>query len=83
MTTEHTVVLRLTEDQALVLFEWLARFNEEPTGDLRDRAEQFVLFDLENQLESMLVAPLRPDYEELLANARAMVRAAYGESDPG
>lgn len=65
--------LEISEDEALVLFEWLARHS---AGGLPfdDQAEQRVLWDLETQLESALVAPLRADYAERLAKARANVR---------
>ena len=72
------VDLTVDEHQALVLFEWLAKFNEKENGDLLGRAEQQVLFDLESQLESRLTAPLEPNYRELLEKAREAV--CNGES---
>lgn len=70
---EAAVTLGLTSDEALVLFEWLARFNN-GVGEFEDQAEQRVLWDLEAMLEKALVAPLRADYAELLATAREKVR---------
>lgn len=67
------VNLVLTPDEALVLFEWLARFNAIENA-FADQAEQRVLWDLESMLESALVAPLRPDYTALLSAARERVR---------
>ncbi|PSL02133.1 hypothetical protein CLV30_11188 [Haloactinopolyspora alba] len=69
------VKIRLSRDQALVLFDWLAR-----TGDadqpvaFEDQAEQRVLWDLEALLEGALVEPLRDDYRTTLGEARARVR---------
>ncbi len=67
------VGLKLDEHQALVLFEWLAKFNEKESGDLLGQAEQQVLFDLESQLESRLTAPFESNYHELLEKAREAV----------
>ncbi|MBU1444650.1 MAG: hypothetical protein KJ938_07500 [Actinobacteria bacterium] len=70
---EADVTLVLNGDEALVLFEWLARFNN-GSSDFEDQAEQRVLWDLEAMLEKALVAPLRADYADLLATARERVR---------
>lgn len=67
------VNLALTPDEALVLFEWLARFNA-TENEFADQAEQRVLWDLESMLESALIGPLRPDYTVLLSAARERVR---------
>jgi hypothetical protein len=70
------VKLELTNDEALVLYDWLARFNQRDSADFADQAEERVLFDLEAMLEKTLVAPLQSNYAELLARARATVRDA-------
>jgi hypothetical protein len=74
MGDEKRVVLELTPDQALVLFEWLAKFNQQENVQFEDQAEQRVLFDLESMLERTLTAPLDPNYKRLLATARDRVR---------
>ena len=68
------VKIELTSDAALVLYDWLTRFNQRVDTDFADQAEERVLFDLEAMLEKALVAPLQPDYADLLAQARAHVR---------
>jgi hypothetical protein len=68
------VALGLSREEALVLFEWLHRFNKGEGHEFADQAEQRVLWDIEAMLESELVEPLDPKYEELLASARAKVR---------
>lgn len=75
MTTmaKGKVALNLSREEALVLFEWLHRFNSEDQT-FEDQAEQRVLWDIEAMLESELVEPLDPKYAELLAAARARVR---------
>ena len=69
------ISLGLSRDQALVLFEWLARTvaREQPAA-FEDQAEQRVLWDLEAALEKHLVEPLKSDYRELLEAARRRVR---------
>src|SRR4051794_27013887 len=74
LSMTDAVVLQLTADEALVVFEWLSRFNESGDGTFRDQAEQRVLWDIEASLESTLVAPLDPHYDRLLAEARGRVR---------
>lgn len=65
----------LSRDEALVLFEWLARTGaDEQPAVFEDQAEQRVLWDLEAVLEKHLTEPLRSDYRELLEAARARVR---------
>jgi hypothetical protein len=74
MVKEARVALELTVDEALVLFEWLSRFNQNENVAFEDAAEQRVLFDLESKLESSLTVPLEPNYKEQLAEARGRVR---------
>jgi hypothetical protein len=76
MATED-VSVKLSPDQALVLYEWLVRANATETTNTEDQAEQRVLWDLEATLESQLTAPFNPDYRERLEAARARIR------DPG
>ena len=68
------VKIELTSDAALVLYDWLMRFNQRVDTDCADQAEERVLFDLEALLEKALVAPLPSDYAALLVQARAHVR---------
>ncbi|MGH8058911.1 MAG: hypothetical protein ACREOH_17015 [Candidatus Entotheonellia bacterium] len=68
------VKIELTSDEALVLYDWLTRFNQRADPDIADQAEERVLFDVEAMLEKALVAPLQSDYPALLAQARSNVR---------
>jgi len=63
------VKIELTRDAALVLYDWLARFNQRADTDFADQAEECVLFDLEAMLEKALVAPLQADYAALVAQS--------------
>jgi hypothetical protein len=72
------VSVHLSRDQALVLFDWLARTGEagEPAGFV-DQAEQRVLWDIEATLETLLVEPLAADYSAKLETARDRVRDTH------
>jgi hypothetical protein len=72
--TNDKVTLEISREEALVFFEWLARFNKAEDVAFADQAEQRVLWDIEAMLESALVEPFDPKYDELLEAARAKVR---------
>ena len=67
--------LRITlgADEALVLFELLARYEHDGRLAVGDPAEEVVLTRLLGHLERHLVAPLDARYTALLAAARARV----------
>ncbi len=75
---EPNISVKLSQAEALVLFDWLARFNKTGRSDIEDQAEQRVLWDLEAMLEAVLVEPLESSYDDLLAAARAKVRDREG-----
>jgi hypothetical protein len=68
-----TVRIELSQDQALVLFEFLARFDAAQGTMPLDSAAQKVLWVVEAALEKILVAPLAKDYDRLLQEARERV----------
>ncbi|MBC8045135.1 MAG: hypothetical protein IAF08_16975 [Rhizobacter sp.] len=69
------ILIDLSSDEALVLLDWLYRFNEREHPSLfQDQAEQRVLWDLECVLEKLSVEIFKPDYEGLVAKAREKVR---------
>jgi len=71
MTEKQKINLTITDNEALVLFEFLARFNQSEHADIfEDQAEQKILWILEGQLEKQLVEPFRPDYKDLIREAR-------------
>lgn len=63
----------MSPDEALVLFEWLARENERDALPFDHPAEQRVLWDIEAILEAKLLVPFKPDYGELVRKAREAV----------
>jgi hypothetical protein len=74
---QDDVRISLTQDEALVLFEWLSRIDEQ-TNDFRDlvedQAEQRALWNLSCLLERELVQPFSANYAELVEQARSRLR---------
>ncbi len=70
--------LELTDDQALVLLEWLARLEALAEPPYEHPAEQQVVWEIEAQLDRVLVEPFKPDYQQLVAAVRARVAVAGG-----
>ena len=72
------MVIELSADEALVLFELLQRFSETEVLSIEDKAEERALWNVCCLLEGQLVEPFATDYSSLLASARARLR---GTSD--
>ncbi len=68
------IAIELTNKEALVLFEFLRRSDDEGICSFADQAEQRVLWDVKAILEKQLVEILSPDYDRLLQEARDQVR---------
>ncbi len=74
MASEDRMTLELSHDEALVLLDWVQRFNTGGNAAFEDQAEQRVLWDLECRLESKLAEVFDPNYRELVVAARVRVR---------
>jgi hypothetical protein len=74
MSLPEKIVVELTRQEALVLFEFLRRCDDEEKYAFADQAEQRVLWDLECALQPQLVEVFSPDYKELLRTAWAEIR---------
>jgi hypothetical protein len=72
----NEVKLGFSRSEALVLFEFLSRFSEQKSLQIRDQAEQRVLWDMQAELERILAEPLSQDYAANLQKAREEVRDA-------
>lgn len=68
------VDLALSNDEALVFFEFLRRFLDTDRLIIEDQAEQQTLLRLQGMLESRLVEVLMPNYHELVQQARDRLR---------
>lgn len=67
------IALKLTRQEAIVFFEWLAVFDTLGAKAVRHRSEEKVFWKLHGQLESTLSEPFAANYSEILAEARRLV----------
>jgi hypothetical protein len=81
--SEETVTLTLTPDQALVLFEFFARFQDTDRLAFAHVAEYLALTRIAAQIDKAVVAMFDPEYTELLAAARDRVSAGHDAEYPG
>jgi hypothetical protein len=71
----RNIALELSEEEAIVLLEWLHNFNEEERPTLfQDQAEERILFDLEAELEKVVSNTFDSNYQEVLLKARQKLR---------
>jgi hypothetical protein len=71
----NKVTITLTKDEALVLFDFLARFNQADHKSIfEDQAEQKTLLIIEGQLEKTLVEPFLPNYLDIIKQSRDNIR---------
>ena len=75
MNEEPNIKISITKDEALVLFEFLVRFNKTVRSEIfDDQAEQKTLWILEAQLEKQLLEPFKSDYIQIITEARKRIR---------
>jgi hypothetical protein len=75
VNVDKSLNLTISKDEALVLFDFLERFNETEQSEVfEDQAEQKTLWILEGQLEKQLVEPFNPDYKDIIKEARNKIR---------
>jgi len=73
--SEQKVNIELKKEEAIVLFDFLGRFNEiKDSNRFEDQAEERVLWNIECILEKELSEPFRADYQEIIKKARENVR---------
>lgn len=72
--SDENVQIEITNDEALVLFELLARYSETGTLEVVDKAEKRALWNLCCVLEKILIEPFYSDYLELIKAARDRLR---------
>jgi hypothetical protein len=73
--SEYT--LKISEDEALVLFAYFSRIDETDDLSFRHPAEYVVLQRLAGQIDKTTSAMFKPDYTQLLAAARERVAAGF------
>lgn len=68
--------IELNDAETLVLYDWLKRISEDDEY-FEDISEQEVLWTIEAQMDKFLVEPFKPNYVEIIAEARKQVRNNY------
>ena len=72
--SQKKIHIDLTNDEALVLFEFLSRYSKNEQLKIEHQAEQRVLWNLEAILEKALVEPFKKDCAQLVLEARERVK---------
>jgi hypothetical protein len=77
------VQLKLSADEALVLFEWLSKREDDGALEplIEHWSEQLVLWSLLGQLQKSLAEPFDPNYAQLIAAARERLVAGIAPED--
>ena len=73
------VALTLSRNEALVLYDFLARFEDSDTLSIQDQAESRVLWNICSDLERSIAELLTADYFALLQEARDKIRDSTSE----
>jgi hypothetical protein len=74
LVMDEEIKITLSNEEALVLFEFLSRWSDTDKFDLMDQSEQRVLWNILSDLETTLAEPISKNYHDLLALARNKVR---------
>jgi hypothetical protein len=72
---EKPITLTVGRDEALVLFELLAGFSNQPALEVSDAAERLALVRLHGALEKTLVEPFMENYRVMIDEARSRLTA--------
>jgi hypothetical protein len=80
---KNDVNIALSNDEALVLFEFFARFENTNELTFKHASEYLAFSKISAQLDKSLVEVLRPDYPELLNSARKKVASGFEGMVPG
>jgi len=72
----ENIEISLSKDEALVLFEFLARFSTSDKLEIVDQAEERALWNIEALLEKILVEPFSENWTSIIAEARRRLRDA-------
>jgi hypothetical protein len=77
------ILLRVSHDEALVLFEMLSRFRETNKLWLAHNAEFLALSEISAQLDKALVEPFQKNYMQLLGDAQNRLAEGFEGLAPG
>ncbi|MFE3869602.1 hypothetical protein ACFX5F_00005 [Flavobacterium sp. ZS1P70] len=63
--------IKLTKNEALILFDFLSRFNQSENNEIfEDKAEQKIFWTIGALLEKQLTEPFLPNYKDIISEAR-------------
>jgi hypothetical protein len=79
----ENITITLSPDEALVLFEFFARFEDNDEFRLRHNAEFLAFSRISGQLDKALITPFQSAYPELLKAAQDRVAVGYEGVAPG
>ncbi len=74
MANQTEMLIPVTQDEAIVLFEFLQRYSGSNKLTIDDQAEQRALWNLCCTFEKFLTAPFEKNYSEILEEARKRLR---------
>lgn len=72
--TMEEVTLKVTKDEALVLFDFLSRFSNEDKLSIQDQAEERALWNLTCVFEKQLAEPFDKNWPHIIEAARNRLR---------
>lgn len=78
---EGEIVISLSQDEALVFFEWISHADEKNLFRFQHESEEKVVWKIEGQLEKKLTKPFEKEYLAQLEKARDKVQSQG--IDPG
>ena len=73
---EEDVVITLKKEEALVLFEYITKFNNE-NKNKSCNSDTYALWSLENALEEKLAEPFLENYDKIILEARKKLVEFY------
>ncbi len=73
--------IELTNNEALVLIDFLLRFRDKEKLSIEDEAEEQILWDICAMLETEVPELLDKDYKDLLSKARKIIKSGNEITD--
>ena len=75
--------LEISEDEAVILFDFFSRFDETDELKIENPAEYAVLARISAQIDKTTTAMFDPAYKTILADARRRLSYGVGNTWPG
>ena len=75
--------LEITEDEAIVLFEFFERFGDTDKLEFEHPSEYIALMKVSGQIDKTTAAMFKTNYHELLSEARNRIAEGFEGDVPG